>query len=106
MKNILFVALTAFLVSCGSLNKTSEPITGTYDVSCGKCNFDMVGDACELAIEIDGKYYYVEGSGLHDHGDAHAEDGMCNVRRKAKVKGTIKNGAFVAESLELLPYEG
>lgn len=105
MKNVLFLTILTVLASCGSLNKKSESISGTYDVSCGKCVFEMTGESCDLAIEVDGKYYYVEGSELHDHGDAHAEDGMCNVRRKALVTGEIKKGVFIAESFELLPYE-
>lgn len=63
----------------------------------------MTGSACELAISIDGKSYYVEGTELHDHGDAHASDGMCTVRREAQVTGQIRKGVFVAESFVLLP---
>lgn len=105
MKQFFFFALFALLVSCGSLNKSGEKISGTYEVSCGMCNMDMTGDACALAIEIDDKTYYVEGSNLHDHGDAHADDGLCTVRRDAKVVGEVKKGVFVAESLELLPFK-
>ena len=105
MKQLIFLFALTVLASCGSLNKTNQSISGTYDVSCGKCVFEMTGESCDLAIEVDGKYYYVEGSGLHDHGDAHAEDGMCNVRRKANVQGEIKKGVFVAQSFKLLPME-
>lgn len=87
------------------MNKSNDEIAGTYDVSCGTCNLEMTGSGCALAIEIDEKLYYVEGSDLHDHGDAHAADGLCTVRRDAKVVGKIKNGVFIAESLELLPYK-
>lgn len=105
MKYIFLVATITILASCGALNKSNESIEGVYDVSCGKCNFEMTGNGCDLAIQVEGKNYYVEGSNLHEHGNAHAEDGMCVVTLKAKVKGTISKGVFVAESLELLPYE-
>lgn len=39
---------------------------------------------------------------MDEHGDAHAEDGFCSVVRKAKVKGSVIDGRFVAESFELL----
>ena len=102
---IFFGACALILVSCGTMKQGKEPIVGVYDVSCALCNFDMTGDECDLAIKIDEKYYYVEGSSLQDHGNEHASDGMCNVVRKADVKGKIKHGVFVAESFELLPYE-
>lgn len=105
MKHLFFFSLLTLLISCGSVKKSNDKIAGTYNVSCGKCNYEMTGDGCDLGIEINGKFYYVEGSDLHDHGDAHAADGLCNVRREATVVGEIKNGVFVAESLELLPYE-
>ncbi len=105
MTKLLFaLGITFTLFSCASLKNSGEKITGEYDVSCGMCNFDMTGDDCDLAIEIDGKFYYVEESSLEEHGDAHAEDGLCTVVRKAKVTGEIKHGVFVAEELELLPY--
>ena len=31
---------------------------------------------CDLAIRIDGKSYFVEGTKIDDHGDAHANDGF------------------------------
>ena len=105
MKQLFFLSIIILSTSCGSLSKTQEKISGTYDVSCGKCNMDMTGDACALAIEIDNKNYYVEGSSLHDYGDAHAEGGLYTVRRNARVVGEIKTGIFIAESLELLPHQ-
>jgi len=105
MKHLFFISALFLLASCASLNKSAEPISGVYTVSCGKCNFEMTGDACDLAIEVEGNYYYVEGTGLHDHGDAHADDGLCSVKRKAKVTGEIKKGVFVSTSFELIPVE-
>jgi hypothetical protein len=37
----------------------------------------MEGHGCELAVRIDGKPYFVDGTSLDSHGDAHANDGFC-----------------------------
>lgn len=97
-KLILFVIL---LSSCAT-SKTDKQIEGIYDVSCGKCNFEMTGDECDIAIDINGKHYYIEGSEIDDHGDEHAADGLCSTTRKAHVKGQIKFGVFIAESVVLI----
>lgn len=104
MKFFLLAATTVLLFACGSTKQAGENIIGTYNVSCGMCNFDMTGDDCALAIEVNDKYYYVEGSTLEAHGDAHAEDGLCTVVRQAQVKGSIQHGVFVAEKFEMLPF--
>jgi hypothetical protein len=75
------------------------------EVSCGQCQFGMEGSGCGLAVRIDGKPYYVDGSSIDDHGDAHGEDGLCNCVRTAKVTGEIKEGRFVAKSFSILPNE-
>ena len=84
------------------MKNADNNIEGVYDVACGQCIYSMTGDECELAIQIDGKAYYVEGSGIDDHGDAHAHDGLCSTSRKANVKGELKKGAFFAEKIELI----
>jgi hypothetical protein len=58
---------------------------------------------CDLAVRIDGKTYWVEGSGIDDHGDAHGGMGFCNAVRKAEVSGKVKGKKFVATSFKLLP---
>ena len=87
--------------------RSSEPaVTKITDqvveASCGQCQFGMEGSGCDLAIRIDGKSYYVDGSNIDDHGDAHADDGLCNCIRKAKVTGEIKDGRFLAKHIEVL----
>ena len=77
----------------------------TVEASCGQCQFNMEGKGCELAVRIDGKFYYVDGAAMDDHGDAHSDDGMCNCIRHAKVSGEIKDGRFLSTSFELLPQE-
>lgn len=75
------------------------------EASCGQCNFQLPGKSCDLAVRLDGKAYFVEGTRIDDHGDAHAEEGFCNAIRKARVQGSIRNGRFHATFFELLPKE-
>ena len=58
---------------------------------------------CDLAVRIDGKSYFVEGSKIDDHGDAHAKNGMCAAIRIAQVSGAIVSGNFLATSFLLIP---
>ncbi|OUW80329.1 MAG: hypothetical protein CBD74_09480 [Saprospirales bacterium TMED214] len=61
----------------------------------------MPGNGCDLAIRMNGKVYYVDGSSIDDHGDAHAADGLCNCVRKAIVSGKVVDGRFVASDMKL-----
>ncbi|MHA8091262.1 DUF6370 family protein [Aquirufa regiilacus] len=74
----------------------------TLAVSCGSCNFKMAKKGCYLAVQIKDIAYEVKGTGLDDHGDAHAADGFCMAVRKARVQGKIENGFYVATYFELL----
>jgi hypothetical protein len=103
MKRIIgLFSISLVLTSCAVTQKSTETIEGVYEVTCGLCNFEMTGDECALAIKIENKHYYVEGSAIDEHGDAHADDGLCTVVRKANVRGVIKRGVFQAESIELI----
>ena len=62
---------------------------------------DVTG--CKLAVEIDGEHYLVKGSDIDDHGDAHADDGLCNSSRKAVVSGKVEAEAFTSTSFKVLP---
>lgn len=98
-------SLTTFLgilviTSCGTVKETKR-ISQVVNASCGICHFDMTGDECDLAVEINGKYFYTVGSGIDEHGDSHAADGFCNAVRKAEVTGEIKLGVFYIESFRL-----
>ncbi len=74
------------------------------EVSCGQCQFGMKDKkGCDLAIRVDGKTYFVSGTGLNDHGDAHAHDGFCSAIRQADVIGEVKNNLFVVSSFKLIP---
>lgn len=76
----------------GILDKT-RPVQ-TLEAACGICQFDMRGDDCALAVRVNGTNYYVAGTGIDDHGDAHAKDGFCNSIRRADVQGSVVDGRF------------
>ena len=73
------------------------------EASCGQCQFGMPGSGCTLAIRFDGQGYYVDGSDIDDHGDAHGADGLCNAIRNATVSGRVTSGRFKAERFALAP---
>jgi hypothetical protein len=60
---------------------------------------------CDLAARIDGKSYFVEGTTIDDHGDAHAHNGFCQTIRKAEVSGEISDAKFKITHFVLLPKE-
>ena len=89
--------------------KTDSPkgnnisINQVVEAACGQCQFKMTEKSgCDLAVKIDGKSYFVDGTTIHDHGDAHADDGFCEAIRQANVKGEIIDGRFKAESFTLV----
>ena len=73
------------------------------EASCGQCQFDLPGDGCDLAVRIDGESYFVDGTKIDEHGNAHAAEGFCNAVRLARVSGQIEKGRFAATQFELLP---
>ena len=75
------------------------------EAACGECQFKMKGDDCELAVRVDGKTYFVDGTGIDDHGNAHAKDGFCNAVRKAEVQGELVNNRFKVTYFKLLKSE-
>ena len=91
----LFIALTT-----SAQEKTKVQIV---EASCGQCQFGMKANGCDLAVRIDGKAYFVDGTAIDQHGDAHAEDGFCSAIRQAEVVGVVVDNRFVATSFKLLP---
>ena len=105
--NSIITFLFILTLSLGfAQDKKETPKTQIVEASCGQCQFGMKSKSgCDLAVRIDGKSYFVEGTKLDDHGDAHAEDGFCSAIRKAEVSGEIVNDKYVATSFKLLPQE-
>jgi len=87
-----FLSLTAMAQSRPVADST-KPVQ-VVEAACGQCMFGMKDKGCSLAVRIDGRPYFVDGTGIDDHGDAHAKDGFCNSVRKASVQGAIVDGRF------------
>ena len=107
MKNIIVTfCLLVVSFAAQAQEPKAQPKTQWDEVSCGQCQFGMKDKTgCELAVRIDGQSYFVEGTKLDDHGDAHAEDGFCSAIRQAEVIGEIKGNKFVVTYFKLLPFK-
>ena len=110
MKKILFCLITLFLFTAANAQDSSNkklvlnPRNPVYEVeaTCGTCMFKMEGKSCLLAIKFKGKDYFVEGTSIDDHGDAHDKEGFCNAIKKAKVQGAVIKDKFVVTYFELI----
>jgi hypothetical protein len=94
---------TLFLLVCLAVTAQDKSKIQVVEVSCGQCQFGMKANGCDLAVRLDGKTYFIDGTKIDEHGDAHAEDGFCNAVRQAEVIGEVKEGRFVATYFKLLP---
>ncbi|TDD78666.1 DUF6370 family protein [Flavobacterium caseinilyticum] len=103
MKKILYLAILFSATLASAQEKKEEPKPQIVEASCGQCQFGMEGHGCELAVRIDGKSYFVDGSSIDSHGDAHANDGFCTVIKKAEVVGKVVDNRFKATSFKVLP---
>jgi hypothetical protein len=103
MKKILYLAILFSATLASAQDKKEEPKPQIVEASCGQCQFGMEGHGCELAVRIDGKSYFVDGSSIDSHGDAHAKDGFCAAIRKAEVVGKVVDNKFKVTSFKLLP---
>jgi hypothetical protein len=103
MKRLFLIVV--FLFFCNTYAQENKKANiKVVEVSCGQCKFAMTTKkGCDLAVRIDGKSYFVEGTTIDDHGDAHAKDGFCSAVRKAEVIGEIKDNKFVVTYFKLLP---
>lgn len=104
MKHILSL-IFVFFITIGNAQEKKTPTEKkqTVEASCGQCQFGMKGHGCDLAVRIDGKSYFVEGTHIDKHGDSHAEDGFCQTIRRAEVIGEVKDSVFVVTHFKLLP---
>lgn len=90
------------VASTGDKGSAQTLVEQTVEASCGQCQFEMGGIGCDLAIRIGDNSYWVDGTGIDDHGDAHGEDGLCNCIRNAIVSGEIKDDRIHVGSFELV----
>ena len=85
---------------------TSVPRNGKVEgiviTSCGKCNLDTKDRGCQLTVKIGSDIFSVDGSNVHEHGDAHSNTGLCSAVRVAWAKGRIKKSTFFADSFVLV----
>ena len=103
MKKLFTFLFVMFSVVILAQDKNESSKIQIVEASCGQCQFGMEGKSCDLAVRIDGKSYFVEGTNIDAHGDAHANDGFCASIRKAAVNGTIKDNKFVVTYFKLQP---
>ena len=98
MKKLIVLSLL-ILASCANKKETKQ----IAEISCGLCQLHLDADECSLAVRFNDKAYFVDGFNIDDFGDAHDEKiGFCNVIRKAEITGVVKDGRFVANSIELI----
>jgi hypothetical protein len=109
MKKIFFFIFCFGLLSAAAQQKDSTSVPDmakqllTVEASCGQCEFGLKGKGCSLAVRMNEQAYFVDGSNIDSHGDAHADDGFCNKIRKAVVQGDVVDGRFKASYFRLLP---
>jgi hypothetical protein len=110
MKKLLIGIFTLIIFNTTNAQDTTKkklefnPNYPTYEVeaTCGTCMFKMEGKGCFLAIKFKGKNYFVDGTGIDDHGDAHDNEGFCNAIKKAKVQGKVVKNRFEVTYFELI----
>lgn len=109
MKALVTLLCLAFTIAANAQNKSTLSPTPdstkkllVVDASCGECQFKLPGKGCDLAVRINGQAYFVDGTRIDDHGDAHAKDGFCEAIRKAEVQGEIVNNRFKATYFKLV----
>lgn len=104
MKTLITLALAVALAACSPsvAEGIHELADQEVDAGCGQCQLGLEGDGCDLAVRVDGETYFVDGTDIDDHGDAHADDGLCNTLRRAKISGEIVDGRVEASSFELV----
>ncbi len=111
----LFLGVCLTLVACDApvpdqTSISSEPEhrlstieSERLEVSCGQCQLGIPGAGCDLAVRIEGQSYFLDGTSIDEHGDAHGETGFCNCIREAIISGVRQGDRVVVDKFELLP---
>ncbi|MEI8141665.1 MAG: DUF6370 family protein [Chitinophagia bacterium] len=110
MKKILLCLIAFLLFTAANAQDSTHkklvfnPKNPVYEVAatCGTCMFKMDGEVCHLAVKFKGKNYFVDGTSIDDHGDAHDKEGFCNAIKKAKVQGSVVGDRFLVTYFELI----
>ena len=104
---ILFFSISVLTTVAQNKDKAMDKPDSTkkiqmVEASCGQCQLGLPGKSCDLAVRINGKAYFVDGTTIGEHGDAHARDGFCESIRKAEVQGEIKEDRFKVTYFKLM----
>jgi Family of unknown function (DUF6370) len=106
---LLLLCCSFFVFSASSQQKETkqqQPASTkkiqVVEAACGECQLGLEGNSCDLAVRIDGKSYFVDGTNIDSHGDAHAKDGFCKMIRKAEVQGELVANRFKVTYFRLL----
>jgi Family of unknown function (DUF6370) len=84
----------------GYPESSRSQIARDVEIGCALCIYRMPGvNDCVLAAKVDERALLVDGSGIDDHGDAHAADGLCNTARKVRAVGVVQGDRFVVTHL-------
>jgi Family of unknown function (DUF6370) len=109
---LVFLTCSFFVFSASSQQKEtkqqhpdSTKKIQVVEAACGECQLGLEGNSCDLAVRIDGKSYFVDGTNIDSHGDAHAKDGFCKMIRKAEVQGSIVANRFKVTYFRLLEHQ-
>ena len=113
MKTLFIFALCSLFAMAAvgqtPITKTNRPDSTkklqVVEAACGECQLGLKGNGCNLAVRIDGKAWYVDGTTIDAHGDAHAQDGFCNAIRKAEVQGEVIDNKFKVTYFKLIKPE-
>lgn len=107
--SLVILLFTSVTVGQKTDSKVATPDSAkkiqVVETACGECQFKLVGKGCNLAVRIDGKGYFVDGTDIDSHGDAHAKDGFCNAVRKAEVQGDLVNNRYKVTYFKLIKEE-
>lgn len=111
-RGLIFISIISLGYICVA-QKTDDKISipdpnkkiQVVEAACGQCQFKLAGKGCDLAVRIEGRAYFVDGTDIDSHGDAHAKDGFCNAVRKAGVQGQVLSDRFQVTYFKLVKPE-